>query len=154
MKEAFANSYCLGGIMVWSIDFDDETGMGSRDANNYISPESATIIPMAHTTVPIGQKFTLNSGAATDIHLGSGGNQNSPQGPSAGKCEQCSFFRLITSICCGTGGSVGNPVLIPANVVTPVDVSLPAGSLFPSRLTVPTETLSRTSATAKRDCHT
>ncbi|KAF9696769.1 hypothetical protein EKO04_005748 [Ascochyta lentis] len=102
MKEAFANSYCLGGIMIWSIDFDDET-------------------------VPSGQTFTLNSGAATDIpRLDNGGNQNSPQGPGAGKCEQCSFFRLITSTCCGTGGSVGNPVLIPANVATPMDIPLPA----------------------------
>ena len=128
MKEAFANQHCLGGIMIWSIDFDDETGIGLGDSNNYKSPQSATIIPMAHTTVPRGQTFTLGSGAATDIpRLPNGGNQNTPQGPGADKCEQCSFFRLITSTCCGTGGSVGNPVLIPAGVPTPMDIPLPAG---------------------------
>ncbi|EMD61573.1 carbohydrate-binding module family 18 protein [Bipolaris sorokiniana ND90Pr] len=128
MKEAFANSYCLGGIMIWSIDFDDETGVGLGDANGYKSPESATIIPMVHTTAPRGGTFTLDSGAATDVpRLPNSGNQNSLQGPGAEKCEQCSFFLLITSTCCGTGGSVGNPVLIPANVPTPMDIPLPAG---------------------------
>ena len=128
MKESFANQYCLGGIMIWSIDFDDETGVGLGAANDYKSPESATIIPMAHTTVPSGGTFTLNSGAATDVpRLPNSGNQNSPQGPGAANCQQCSFFRLITSTCCGTGGSVGNSVLIPAGVATPMDIPLPAG---------------------------
>ncbi|PVI00005.1 glycoside hydrolase family 18 protein [Periconia macrospinosa] len=128
LKESFADSHCLGGIMIWSIDFDDEHGIGLGDPNNHKSPESATVIPMAHTTVPRGETFTLNPGAATDIpRLPNGGDQNSPQGPGAEKCEQCSFFRLITSTCCGSGGSVGNPVLIPAGVPTPMDIPLPAG---------------------------
>ena len=78
-------------------------------ANNKTSPESATVIPMAHITVPRGQTFTLNPGAATDLpRLPHDGNQNTLQGPGADKCQQCSFFRLITSTCCGIGGSVGN----------------------------------------------
>jgi chitinase len=136
LKEAFADDHCLGGIMIWSIDFDDGTGVGLGDANDYKSPESATIIPMAHTTVPVGQTFTLGSGAATDIpRLPNGGTQNSPQGPGPSKCEQCSFFRLITSTCCGTGGSVGNPVLIPARVPTPMDIPLPSGFIPPQPFT-------------------
>jgi chitinase len=116
--------------MIWSIDFDDETGgcIGLDSPNNFKSPESATIIPMPHTTVAAGQTFTLGSGASTDVpHLPNGGNQNNPQGPGADKCSQCSFFRRITSTCCGTGGSVGNPILIPAGVPTPMDIPLPAG---------------------------
>lgn len=116
--------------MIWSIDFDDETGggIGLDNPNNFKSPESATIIPMSHTTVPAGQTFTVGSGASTDIpRLPNGGNQNSPQGPGADKCSQCSFFRRITSTCCGTGGSVANPILIPAGVPTPMDIPLPAG---------------------------
>ncbi|KAF2714297.1 glycoside hydrolase family 18 protein [Pleomassaria siparia CBS 279.74] len=154
MKEGIADSYCLGGIMIWSVDFDDETGVGLGDANDYRSPESATVIPMAHTTVPHGQTFTLNPGAATDIpHLPNGGDQNSPQGPGADKCEQCSFFRLITSTCCGSGGSVGNPILIPAGVPTPMDIPLPAGfnppqsfidpggNIFPANQPLPREVI-------------
>lgn len=130
LKEAFANDRCLGGIMIWSIDFDDETGFGVGDGNGYVSPESATIIPMGHTTVPAGQTFTVGNGAATDIpRLPNGGNQNTPQGPS--NCQQCSFFRLITSTCCGKGGSVGNPVLIPAGVATPMNIPLPPGFIPP-----------------------
>ncbi|OAK98905.1 hypothetical protein IQ06DRAFT_356896 [Phaeosphaeriaceae sp. SRC1lsM3a] len=130
LKEEYANNRCLGGIMIWSIDFDDETGggIGLDTPNNFRSPESATIIPMSHTTVPAGQTFTLGSGASTDIpRLPNGGSQNSPQGPGADKCSQCSFFRRITSTCCGTGGSVANPILIPAGVPTPMDIPLPAG---------------------------
>lgn len=128
--------------MIWSIDFDDETGVGLGDANNYKSPESATIIPMAHTTVPGGQTFTLNSGAATDVpRLPNGGNQNLPQGSGRTKCEQCSFFHLITSTCCGTGGYVGNPVLIPAGIATPMAIPLPAGFTPPNHSRILTETL-------------
>ncbi|KAH3998458.1 hypothetical protein HBI56_205010 [Parastagonospora nodorum] len=126
MKEEYANHRCLGGIMIWSVDFDDETGVGLGSANGFKSPESATVIPMAHTTVPRGQTFTINPGAATDVpRLPNGGTQNTPQGPE--KCQQCSFFRLITSTCCGTGGSVGNPIAIQPNVPTPMDIPLPAG---------------------------
>ncbi|KAF2024263.1 hypothetical protein EK21DRAFT_104790 [Setomelanomma holmii] len=124
MKEAYVNDRCL------SIEFDDETGggIGLDTPNNYKSPESASIIPIAHTTVPSGQTFTLGPGASTDVpRLPNGGNQNSPIGPGAEKCSQCSFFRLITSTCCGTGGSIGNPFLIPAGVPVPMDIPLPAG---------------------------
>lgn len=114
--------------MIWSIDFDDETGIGLENPNGYKSPESATVIPMAHTTVPRGQTFTVGPGASSDIpKLPNDGNQNTPQGPGASSCQQCSFFRLITSTCCGTGGSVGNPITIPAGVPTPMDIPLPAG---------------------------
>lgn len=42
MKEAFANDRCLGGIMIWSIDFDAETGgVGNETADGliWIDPE-------------------------------------------------------------------------------------------------------------------
>jgi chitinase len=128
LKEAFANDRCLGGIMIWSVDFDDETGIGLNPTNEFKSPESATIIPMAHTTVKPGQTFTLGPGASTDLpRLPNGGDQNVPAGPGGDQCNQCSFFRLITSTCCGSGGSVGNPILIPAGNPTPMDIPLPAG---------------------------
>ncbi|KAF2661571.1 glycoside hydrolase family 18 protein [Lophiostoma macrostomum CBS 122681] len=138
LKEAFTNSFCLGGTMIWSIDFDDATGAGLGDPNGYISPESATVIPMAHTTVPAGETFTIDPGASTDIpRLPFGGDQNRPRGPGADRCEQCSFFRLITSTCCGTGGSIGNPILIPAGIPTPMDIPLPPGFVPPQSFTDP-----------------
>lgn len=127
MKTAFANSRCLGGTMIWSIDFDAETG-GGGPANIYKSPENATIIPMAHTTVPPGSTYTLDTTAATDVvGLPNDGNQNTPKGPGAEKCGSCGFFRLISSTCCGVGGSLGNPIVIPANTPVPMDIILPAG---------------------------
>jgi hypothetical protein len=37
MKEAFANDRCLGGIMIWSIDFDAETGgVGENTADGLV----------------------------------------------------------------------------------------------------------------------
>lgn len=127
---AIADINTKGGIMIWSVDFDDATGggIGLDNPNRFRSPESATIIPMAHTTVPAGQTFTIGSRAATDIsRLNNDGDQNTPRGPGADKCAQCSFFRLLTSTCCGTGGSTGNPIIISAGVSTPMDIPLPAG---------------------------
>lgn len=56
--------------MIWSIDFDDEMGggIGLPNPNGYKSPESATVIPMAHTTVPRGQTFIIDQVASTDIY--------------------------------------------------------------------------------------
>ncbi|KAK1566167.1 glycoside hydrolase superfamily [Colletotrichum navitas] len=97
MKRAFADEHCLGGTMIWSIDFDARTG-GGGEANEYQSPESASIIPMAHTTVEPGATFTLGD----IVGLPLDGSQNSPLGPEK------------TSTCCGTEGSVGNPIEIAA----------------------------------------
>ncbi|KAF2632956.1 hypothetical protein BU25DRAFT_444940 [Macroventuria anomochaeta] len=96
--------------MIWSVDFDDESGggIGLEEPNHYKSPESATIIPMLHTTISRGQTFTVNPVASTDVvKLPNKRNQNTPQGPGATSCQQCSFFRLLTSTCCGSDGSVG-----------------------------------------------
>lgn len=95
---------------------------------DHISPDSATIIPLPHTSVPAKSTLTLSKPVATDIPpLPYDGNQNSPKGPGRGQCTVCSFFRLITSTCCGTGGSIGNPIEIPSGVATPRDIELPAG---------------------------
>lgn len=94
----------------------------------YISPDEATVIPMAHTTVAPKATFTLDSNAAIDIRtLPYDGNQNDAQGPGADRCKSCSFFRLISSTCCGEGGSLGNPLAIPTGVPLPVPIQLPAG---------------------------
>ncbi len=106
------------------LDVDSKNGTGT----SYTSPESATVIPFPHTTVPPKSTFTLSQAVATDISpLPYDGDQNSPQGPGRGQCTQCSFFRLISSTYCGTGGGLRNPVTIPAQVPVPLDIELPAG---------------------------
>ncbi|EHK98605.1 putative chitinase 3 [Glarea lozoyensis 74030] len=76
MKELYADSRCLGGIMIWSIDFDATVG-GGGGLNNCTSPESATVIPMAHTTVAPKATFTVTNPIATDINqLPPGTKQN------------------------------------------------------------------------------
>jgi hypothetical protein len=95
---------------------------------SHISPESATVIPLPFTTVPAKSTFTINEPVASNIApLPYDGNQNSPEGPGRGRCTECSFFRLITSTCCGTGGSLGNPIVIPAAEPVPLNIELPAG---------------------------
>ncbi|CEJ92799.1 hypothetical protein VHEMI08429 [[Torrubiella] hemipterigena] len=94
----------------------------------HISPEMATVIPMAHTTVAPKATFTVSEAAVMDIvQLHFDGNQNNAPGPGDDVCPACSFFRLITSTCCGIGGSIGNPVVFPADVAVPLDIPLPAG---------------------------
>ncbi|KAK5994507.1 Killer toxin subunits alpha/beta-like protein [Cladobotryum mycophilum] len=118
MKQSFADERCLGG--------------GGGDANKYISPNSATIIPMAHTTVAPGATLTIKGDVATDVAgLPHDGNRNSPKGPGPDKCGSCSFFRHITSTCCGTGGSIGSPIEIPAGVPLPMDLPFPSDFIPP-----------------------
>lgn len=107
LKEGLANNRCLGGTMIWSVDFNADE-RGGQLANSYISPDNATVVPMAHTTVPSGSTFTID--AITS--LPNNGDQNSPQGPGPSNCSRCSFFRRVPSTCCGSGGSIGNPMEI------------------------------------------
>lgn len=94
----------------------------------HISPDDATVIPLPHTTVAPHATLTITNPIGSDVAaLPKNGNQNDAPGPGANVCQECSFFRLITSTCCGTGGSIGNPIEIPANVPTPIDIPLPAG---------------------------
>jgi len=78
--------------------------------------------------VPAGQTLTISAILGADITgLPNNGNQNNGVGPGGDICPQCCFFRRLTSTCCGTGGSIGNPIVIAARVQTPMDIKLPAG---------------------------
>jgi GH18 family chitinase len=39
LEEAYASSNCLGGLMIWSVDFDAETGGG-----NYSVPGNVSLV--------------------------------------------------------------------------------------------------------------
>lgn len=51
LKDTFADDHCLGGIMIWSIEFDEKYGLELVDANEYKPPQSVTVVPIAHTRV-------------------------------------------------------------------------------------------------------
>lgn len=122
--------------MIWSIDFGS-SGSGSGGTNpgdivganaTFLSPDRATIIPLSATTVPAGQTLTLSSAVASQAStLPFDGNQNSPKGPGTARCGVCDLQRLLTSTCCGWGGTVGNPIVIPANIPLPAPLILPTG---------------------------
>lgn len=99
-------------VMAW-LGGADASGGGSK--MKFRSPISATVIPFPATTVPKASTFTLGGPVATDVAKAlNNGNQNSPNGPGSDLCVRCDLMRLITSTCCGVGGSIGNPVVIPA----------------------------------------
>ncbi|KAF3912036.1 hypothetical protein ABW21_db0200764 [Orbilia brochopaga] len=108
-------------------------GGGLSDASLHDSPPSATIIPIAGTKIAPGQTLTLTPALASEIaNLPEYTFQNKPPGP-AGCQGDCDFWRRITATCCGIGGTVVNPVVIPAGIDLPADIPLPKGfiSTFP-----------------------
>ncbi|KAL4937116.1 hypothetical protein BDV06DRAFT_227257 [Aspergillus oleicola] len=116
----------FGGVSDWAVDLDGDAGTGG--SLEYRSPESATVIPFSATSVPPTATFTLGGPVTSDVEgQPNAGAQNTPQGPGADLCESCDLMRLITSTCCGLGGSVRNGVEISANVPLARGLILPTG---------------------------
>ncbi|KAH8895965.1 pectin lyase-like protein [Thozetella sp. PMI_491] len=119
-------SYC-DIVMAWLGSAGGGSNSGSGGVK-YRSPISATVIPLSATTVPKGSTFTMDRPAASEVvSLPNDGNQNQPKGPGGSKCGTCDLARAISSTCCGTGGSLGNPLLVPAGVPVPRPFLLPPG---------------------------
>ncbi|KAL2784674.1 hypothetical protein BJX66DRAFT_348146 [Aspergillus keveii] len=116
----------FGGVSDWAVDLDGEAGTGG--SLDYRSPISATVIPFPATTVGATQTFTIGGPVAANVEAQpNAGEQNSPKGPGADRCEMCDLARLITSTCCGIGGSVSNPIEISPNVPLARGLILPGG---------------------------
>ncbi|KAH9223997.1 pectate lyase superfamily protein-domain-containing protein [Leptodontidium sp. 2 PMI_412] len=110
------------------------SALGGSDAINgvkHLSPISATVVPFPATTVastatftigPVGGAIISNINAQQNL-----GNQNQPKGPGEAACLRCDLARLITSTCCGIGGSVSNPIEILPGVRLSRDLILLAG---------------------------
>ncbi|KAG7117994.1 Glucan 1 like protein [Verticillium longisporum] len=117
-------NYC-DVVMAW---LGSATGGSSSKGVIYRSPVSATVIPLSATTVPKGATLTIDRPVASNVvSLPKDGNQNQPKGPGASKCNTCDLARAISSTCCGTGGSLGNPINVPAGVPIPRPFLLPPG---------------------------
>ncbi|EEY19831.1 glucan 1,3-beta-glucosidase [Verticillium alfalfae VaMs.102] len=117
-------NYC-DVVMAW---LGSATGGSASKGVIYRSPISATVIPLSATTVPKGATLTIDRPVASNVvSLPKDGNQNQPKGPGASKCNTCDLARAISSTCCGTGGSLGNPINVPAGVPIPRPFLLPPG---------------------------
>ncbi|OBT40386.1 hypothetical protein VE00_10085 [Pseudogymnoascus sp. WSF 3629] len=142
-RTAKYKSLNMGGTVDWAIDLGfDIVDPGNPDGTTpassalgpgttsirYLSPTSATVVPFSATAVQATATFTLSGPVVSEIwDLPNTGNQNQPKGPGDDKCDKCDLARLITSTCCGVGGSISNPIVIPAGVALPRQLNLPAG---------------------------
>ncbi|KAF3919916.1 hypothetical protein AA313_de0200320 [Arthrobotrys entomopaga] len=129
----------LATILGWLGDALDTDASGTigggADTGLHDSPQAATIIPLAGTTFAPGQTLTLTPAIASEIaNLPDYTYQNKPPGPA--NCQgECDFWRKITATCCGIGGTVSNPLVIPAGVDLPADIPLPVGIIPPFAFT-------------------
>ena len=89
MKLGYANNRCLGGSMIWSIDFDSGSGSGNIPLIGvHNSPERATVIPIGGTTLAPTETFILSAEVTGQVDaLHHEGQQNLPVGPGAASCE-------------------------------------------------------------------
>ncbi|KAK3296411.1 pectate lyase superfamily protein-domain-containing protein [Chaetomium fimeti] len=114
-------------VMAW-LGGSDTSEAGGKKGVSYKSPILATVISFPATTVPKSQTFTLGGAVSTDVaQTPNGGHQNTPDGPNEDRCLRCDLMRLITSTCCGVGGSIGNPVTIQPGASIPRPLILPQG---------------------------
>ncbi|KAM0279315.1 hypothetical protein ACHAQH_004662 [Verticillium albo-atrum] len=103
-------SYC-DVVMAW---LGSASGGSQSKGVVYRSPVSATVIPLSAKTVPKGTTLTIDRPVASNVvALPNDGNQNQPKGPGASKCNKCDLARAMSSTCCGSGGSLGNPINVP-----------------------------------------
>ncbi|KAH8803575.1 hypothetical protein F5884DRAFT_509641 [Xylogone sp. PMI_703] len=130
----------FAGTVDWAIDLEtgdvNGTFSGSGGDQDNPSPTNASIIPLTCTSLAPGATFTLTADCAAEIAgLPPLTSNNQPPGPS--NCsENCNLLREITATCCGTGGSIGNPVVVIPGVQLPLNLPLPSGYEPPNNLTI------------------
>ncbi|KAH8816005.1 hypothetical protein F5884DRAFT_895838 [Xylogone sp. PMI_703] len=97
---------------------------------------NVTILPLPCTTVAPSATFTMLAECTPGIaSLPAETQKNQPPGPSNCK-HNCSFFRRITGTCCGIGGFLLNPLLIPAHIPLPWEAVFPGAFVFPFAFTI------------------
>ncbi|KAF2793031.1 glycoside hydrolase family 55 protein [Melanomma pulvis-pyrius CBS 109.77] len=113
-------------VAAWLGLADVQGGQGGNDTA-HLSPTTASILPLPCTTVPPSSTFTLSAACATDVcNLpANSGSQNVPPGPS--DCNSCDLVRRLSGTCCGIGGDVINPILIPQGTELCFPMPIPKG---------------------------
>ncbi|RFU27659.1 hypothetical protein B7463_g8657, partial [Scytalidium lignicola] len=94
-------------------------------------------IPGCTSSIAPTDTFTLMAVCASAIDaLPPSSENNNPPGPAP--CDQmCDLFRLVTATCCGIGGNISNPILIPPDVSIPDYLILPAGFIPSAPIDLP-----------------
>jgi hypothetical protein len=132
------NGY-LTAISAWLAlaEAGGDLGGESTGNNRHITPDNVSIVPLPCTTVPPSQTFTMSAECTSGIlALPTAGTQNSPPGPS--QCdEECDIFRLLSQTCCGSNGTLANPILIPPLLPVPLPIPLPIGFIPNVAFSVP-----------------
>lgn len=101
-----------------------------NNKNDSNTPDDVGIVALPCTTVAAKSTFIMST-ECTDGILGlptsgpKASQNNDPAGTPEECHEMCDFFRLLTGTCCGSGGSIGNPIVIPENVTIPYVISSP-----------------------------
>ncbi|KAF3188113.1 hypothetical protein TWF225_003885 [Orbilia oligospora] len=113
----------------------DEPELGSSN-----SPENATIVSLTCTSLAPCATFTLTPSCIKEVaNLPASGAQNQPPVPATECREDCNIWRRLTGTCCGVGGSMCNPVVVPSGAELPFTVPL-SGVEFTIPVTVGTHT--------------
>ncbi|KAK4061703.1 CAZyme family GH18 [Trichoderma harzianum] len=117
----------FAGSVDWAIDLEAGNignGNGTGGVGNNATPNNVPVVSLTCTTLAPSATFTLTPACASEIAgLPPRTNNNSPSGPAT--CDEtCDLLREITGTCCGSGGTISNPVAIIPNVPMPLPVPL------------------------------
>ncbi|KAH8801778.1 hypothetical protein F5884DRAFT_904594 [Xylogone sp. PMI_703] len=107
------------------------TTPGQYQPSAFGSPDEAAINAITCTSLAPAATFTITNPCATEIAgIPASGDSNIPIGPLTS--NRCDLMRLLTQTCGGSGGTLGNPILLPAGQPAPVDIMLPPGFIIPN----------------------
>ncbi|KAK6507623.1 hypothetical protein TWF481_006049 [Arthrobotrys musiformis] len=131
----------LSTITAWlELALKGRSVYGDSELGSSSSPENATIVSLTCTSLAPCATFTLTPSCIKEVaNLPPSGTQNQPPVPASECREDCNIWRRLTGTCCGVGGSMCNPVVVPSGVELPFTLPL-SGVVFPTTVTVGTHT--------------
>ncbi|KAK6343478.1 hypothetical protein TWF730_011067 [Orbilia blumenaviensis] len=131
----------LSTITAWlQLALKGSSVYGDSELGSSSSPENATIVSLTCTSLAPCATFTLTPSCIKEIeNLPASGSRNQPPVPASECHEDCNIWRRLTGTCCGVGGSMCNPVVVPSGVDLPFTVPL-SGVVFTTPVTVGTHT--------------
>ncbi|KAF3091315.1 hypothetical protein TWF102_008863 [Orbilia oligospora] len=98
---------------------------GEPELDSSNSPENATIVSLTCKSLAPCATFTLTPSCIKEVaKLPASGAQNQSPVPATECREDCNIWRRLTGTCCGVGGSMCNPVVVPSGAELPFTVPL------------------------------
>ncbi|KAF3115658.1 hypothetical protein TWF706_005772 [Orbilia oligospora] len=93
---------------------------GEPELDSSNSPENATIVSLTCKSLAPCATFTLTPSCIKEVaKLPASGAQNQSPVPATECREDCNIWRRLTGTCCGVGGSMCNPVVVPSGAELP-----------------------------------